>query len=124
MKLLRECQILRNRLQECSVNFLAEEEDKFTVDSSSLSDALDLLTTSDNRIGLLLAEVFCALSFCMCQQLTLLHLGLPAIFFDHPVNYLDFCLLLFVPYICGEIFNAQIYKLKELSNEVIDAVLI
>lgn len=56
MKLLHECQILRNRLQECSVNFLAEEEDKFTVDSSSLSDALDLLTTSDNRIGLLLAE--------------------------------------------------------------------
>ncbi|XP_058110695.1 PX domain-containing protein EREL1-like isoform X3 [Magnolia sinica] len=56
VKLLHECGILRHRLQECSVNFLAEEEDKFTVDSSSLSDALDLLTTSDNRIGLLLAE--------------------------------------------------------------------
>ncbi|KAF5199703.1 Px domain-containing protein erel1 [Thalictrum thalictroides] len=55
-KLLHECGILRQRLHECSVNFLAEEEDKFTVDSSSLSDALDLLTTSDNRIGLLLAE--------------------------------------------------------------------
>ncbi|KAF6158162.1 hypothetical protein GIB67_014956 [Kingdonia uniflora] len=54
-KLLHECGILRHRLQECSVNFLAGEEDKFTVDSS-LSDALDLLTTSDNRIGLLLAE--------------------------------------------------------------------
>lgn len=63
MKLLRECQILRNRLQECSINFLAEEEDKFTVDSSSLSDALDLLTTSDNRIGLLLAEVFLCVIF-------------------------------------------------------------
>lgn len=54
-KLLHECGILRRRLQECSVNFLAEEEDKFIV-NSSLSDALDLLTTSDNRIGLLLAE--------------------------------------------------------------------
>lgn len=61
-KLLHECGILRNRLQECSVNFLAEEEDKFTVDSSSLSDALDLLTTSDNRIGLLVAEVSFILS--------------------------------------------------------------
>lgn len=69
-----------------------------------------------------LQRYFCALSFCMCQQLTLLHLGLPAFFFDHPVNYLDFCLLLFVPYIFGEIFNAQIYKIEELSNEVIDAV--
>ncbi|KAL5974253.1 hypothetical protein ACLOJK_030917 [Asimina triloba] len=56
VKLLHECEILRHRLQECSVSFLTEEEDKFTVDSSSLSDALDLLTTSDNRIGLLLAE--------------------------------------------------------------------
>ena len=44
---------------ECSVNFLAEEEDRFTVSPSSLSDALDLLETSDNRIGLLLAEVTC-----------------------------------------------------------------
>lgn len=56
-KLLHECEILRNRLQECSVNFLSEEEDKLTVDTSSASDAIDLLTTSDNRIGLLLAEV-------------------------------------------------------------------
>ena len=56
-KLLHECNILRDRLQECSVNFLSEEEDKLIVDTSSPSDALDLLTTSDNRIGLLLAEV-------------------------------------------------------------------
>lgn len=54
-RLLHECGILRRRLQECSVNFLAEEEDKLIV-NSSLSDALDLLTTSDNRVGLLLAE--------------------------------------------------------------------
>lgn len=55
-KLLHECGILLDRLQECSVNFLVEEEDKLTVDTSSPSDAIDLLTTSDNRIGLLLAE--------------------------------------------------------------------
>ncbi|KAJ8774089.1 hypothetical protein K2173_009520 [Erythroxylum novogranatense] len=55
-KLLHECEILRNRLQECSVNFLIEEEDKLVVETSSPSDAIDLLTTSDNRIGLLLAE--------------------------------------------------------------------
>ncbi|KAG6669506.1 hypothetical protein CIPAW_01G249300 [Carya illinoinensis] len=55
-KLLHECGILRERLRECSVNFLVEEEDKLTMDTSSPSDAIDLLTTSDNRIGLLLAE--------------------------------------------------------------------
>ncbi|KAG6789054.1 hypothetical protein POTOM_005138 [Populus tomentosa] len=55
-KLLHECEILHNRLEECSVNFLVEEEDKLIVDTSSPSDAIDLLTTSDNRIGLLLAE--------------------------------------------------------------------
>ncbi|KAJ6849767.1 PX domain-containing protein EREL1 isoform X1 [Iris pallida] len=55
-KLLHECGVLRHRIQDCSVNFLAEEEDKFTVSNSSLSDAIDLLSTSDNRIGLLLAE--------------------------------------------------------------------
>ncbi|XP_015933278.1 PX domain-containing protein EREX isoform X1 [Arachis duranensis] len=54
-KLLHECGILQRRLKECSVNFLVEEEDKLTVDASP-SDALDLLATSDNRIGLLLAE--------------------------------------------------------------------
>ncbi|XP_028766394.1 PX domain-containing protein EREX-like [Neltuma alba] len=54
-KLLRECGILQQRLQECSVNFLVEEEDKLIVDTSP-SDALDLLAMSDNRIGLLLAE--------------------------------------------------------------------
>ncbi|KAF6168185.1 hypothetical protein GIB67_011570 [Kingdonia uniflora] len=55
-KLLHEYGILTHQLQECSVNFLVDERDKFNVDSS-LSDALDLLTTSENRIGLLLADV-------------------------------------------------------------------
>ncbi|CAO2815235.1 unnamed protein product [Amaranthus hypochondriacus] len=54
-KLLLECSILRKRLEESSVDVLVEEEDKLVLDTSS-SDAIDLLTTSDNRIGLLLAE--------------------------------------------------------------------
>ncbi|CAL5355292.1 unnamed protein product [Camellia sinensis] len=56
-KLLHECEVLRNRLQECSINFLDENGDRLVVDSSSISDALDLLVTSDNQIGVLLAEV-------------------------------------------------------------------
>ncbi|XP_062089888.1 PX domain-containing protein EREX [Humulus lupulus] len=55
-KLLHECEILRTRLEECSVSFLVEEEDKLVLDTSLPSDTMDLLTTSDNRIGLLLAE--------------------------------------------------------------------
>lgn len=55
-KLLHECHILHNRLQECNTNLLADDEDNFVADSSSLADALDLLATSDDRIGLLLSE--------------------------------------------------------------------
>ncbi|XP_050268397.1 PX domain-containing protein EREL1-like isoform X1 [Quercus robur] len=55
-KLLQECHILHNRLQECNTNLLADNEDNFVADSSSLADALDLLATSDDRIGLLLSE--------------------------------------------------------------------
>ncbi|XP_074557227.1 PX domain-containing protein EREL1-like, partial [Curcuma longa] len=54
--LLHESRVFRDRFQECSVSFLTDEEDKFTTTSSSLSDAFDLLATSDNRIDLLLAE--------------------------------------------------------------------
>ncbi|XP_021844405.2 PX domain-containing protein EREX isoform X2 [Spinacia oleracea] len=54
-KLLHECSILQKRLEESSVNFLVEEEDKLVLDTSP-SDAIDQLTMSDNRIGLLLAE--------------------------------------------------------------------
>ncbi|XP_066377893.1 PX domain-containing protein EREL1-like [Miscanthus floridulus] len=56
LKILHECRLLRERLQECSAKFLAEEQDNFTIDPSSLPDALDLLATSDNRIRLLVAE--------------------------------------------------------------------
>lgn len=55
-KLLHECHILHNRLQECNTNLLSDNEDNFVADSSSLADALDLLATSDDRIGLLLSE--------------------------------------------------------------------
>ncbi|KAK4427990.1 PX domain-containing protein EREX [Sesamum alatum] len=51
-KLLHECEILRSRLAECSVNFLVEQE-KLKMDPS---DALDIVTTSEKRIDLLLAE--------------------------------------------------------------------
>ncbi|RLM55915.1 hypothetical protein C2845_PM10G17100 [Panicum miliaceum] len=55
-KILHECRLLRERLHECSAKFLAEEQDNFTIDPSSLPDALDLLATSDHRIHLLVAE--------------------------------------------------------------------
>ncbi|KAF7098655.1 hypothetical protein CFC21_100379 [Triticum aestivum] len=55
-KMLHECRLLRERLQECSAKFLAEEQDNLPVDPSSLPDALDLLATSDNRIRLLVAQ--------------------------------------------------------------------
>jgi len=65
-KLLRECAILQKRLQECSVNF-SIEGDKLLLDSPSPADAIDLLNTSNNRIGLLLAEViFCLFSSLQC----------------------------------------------------------
>lgn len=55
-KLLHEAAVLRQRLQECSVDILAKVGDKHTVNASSISEAEDLLATSDNRIGLLFAE--------------------------------------------------------------------
>lgn len=55
-KLLHEAAVLRQRLQECGVDILAKVGDKHTVNASSISEAEDLLATSDNRIGLLLAE--------------------------------------------------------------------
>ncbi|XVF32030.1 hypothetical protein REPUB_Repub17cG0046400 [Reevesia pubescens] len=49
---------------KCSVNFLSEE-DKLIFDTSSPSDAIDLLTTSDNRIGLFLTKVVAITVFCL-----------------------------------------------------------
>ncbi|XP_010503583.1 PREDICTED: protein CROWDED NUCLEI 4-like [Camelina sativa] len=55
-KLLHEYDVLQNRLQECNVQFHIEEESTLIMDSSSPSEAIELLATSDNRIGLLIAE--------------------------------------------------------------------
>ncbi|KAL9400360.1 hypothetical protein Peur_009321 [Populus x canadensis] len=52
-KLLNDCRILYDQLQECNGNL--SSEDNFIV-NSSLGDALDLLTTSDDQISHLLAE--------------------------------------------------------------------
>lgn len=54
---MHECDVLQNRLQECNVKFHIEDDSKLIMDSSSPSEAIDLLATSDNRIGLLIAEV-------------------------------------------------------------------
>ena len=56
-KLMRECEVLQNRLQECNVKFHIEEESELIMESSSPSEAMGLLATSDNRIGLLIAGV-------------------------------------------------------------------
>eukprot|EP00250_Pteridium_aquilinum_P024759 c2955_g1_i1 orf=732-2870(-) len=55
-KFLHEVANLRKRLQECSVEFLAKQDDKSTVKNAVVRDVMDFLMTSDNRIGLLAAE--------------------------------------------------------------------
>ncbi|KAK8505392.1 hypothetical protein V6N13_045831 [Hibiscus sabdariffa] len=55
-KLLNECRLLHNRLLECSVNLSTDDEDVIK-DSSAVEAALDLLTTSDDKITLILTEV-------------------------------------------------------------------
>ncbi|KAB2024877.1 hypothetical protein ERO13_D06G100800v2 [Gossypium hirsutum] len=54
-KLLNKCRLLHNRLLECSVN-LSTDDENLIKDSSFVQEALDLLTTSDNKIILLLDE--------------------------------------------------------------------
>lgn len=53
---LREVATLRQRLHECSMEFLAKQDDKSILKNAAITDAIDLLATSDNRIGLLAAE--------------------------------------------------------------------
>lgn len=61
-KLLHDCQTLQSQLQECNITFV---DNNFVVDSSSISDVLDLLAESDKQIGLLLAEVRAALTIIL-----------------------------------------------------------
>ncbi|XVE53598.1 hypothetical protein DITRI_Ditri03aG0015400 [Diplodiscus trichospermus] len=55
-ELLNECRVLQNRLLECSVNLSTDDDENLIKDSSLVEDALDLLSTSDDKIALLLAE--------------------------------------------------------------------
>ncbi|KAJ8534979.1 hypothetical protein K7X08_016707 [Anisodus acutangulus] len=57
MKLLHECQVLRQRFEECNINLVNKNEDDLVIDHPSGSDALNILTTYDNQINLLLSEV-------------------------------------------------------------------
>ncbi|MCO5570850.1 hypothetical protein L7F22_024578 [Adiantum nelumboides] len=53
---LLEVEALRERLQQCTVDFLAKEDSRESDNNTAVMDAADLLTTSDSRIGLLIAE--------------------------------------------------------------------
>ncbi|KAF5726252.1 Phox domain-containing protein isoform 1 [Tripterygium wilfordii] len=55
-KLLDECRVLHNLLQECSTKLSIEDEDNPNAEPASLTDALNLLTKSDDQLVLLLAE--------------------------------------------------------------------
>ncbi|QCE16259.1 PX domain-containing protein EREL1-like [Vigna unguiculata] len=56
-KLLEKCRFLFNQLQECNVSLPYECEDRTVMNSSSLSDAFNQLTTSDDQMDTLLSEV-------------------------------------------------------------------
>ncbi|XP_047167875.1 PX domain-containing protein EREL1 isoform X2 [Vigna umbellata] len=56
-KLLEKCRFLFNQLQECNVSLPYECEDRRVMNSSSLSDAFNQLTTSDDQMDILLSEV-------------------------------------------------------------------
>ncbi len=59
-KFLYEMAMLRKRLQECSMEFLAKEDNIPASEngvSAGMINAFELLSTSDNHIDLLLAEV-------------------------------------------------------------------
>lgn len=85
MKLLHECQVLRQRFEECNINFINENEDDLVMDHVSCSDALDLLTTYDNQINFLLSEVW-------KLQFSFLHLKTVATFYwDFSAKWLMSC---------------------------------
>lgn len=65
-KLFHDCEILHYRLQDSSVDFFIEEENKLVLETASTADdAIDLLATSDDHISLLLAEVLAFVSIEM-----------------------------------------------------------
>lgn len=56
-QLLNESKALLDQLRECNLKFLVVHGDEFDMYSSSLAVALDMLTMSDNQIGVLLRKV-------------------------------------------------------------------
>nr|XP_007137004.1 hypothetical protein PHAVU_009G092100g [Phaseolus vulgaris]ESW08998.1 hypothetical protein PHAVU_009G092100g [Phaseolus vulgaris] len=56
-KLLEKCRFLFNQLQESNVSLPYECEDRTVMNSSSLSDAFNKLTTSDDQMDIVLSEV-------------------------------------------------------------------
>lgn len=67
-KLLEKCRLLFNQLQECNVNLPYEDEDRTSMNSSSLTGAFNQLTVSDDQIDILLAEVQVFLCFYQLQS--------------------------------------------------------
>lgn len=70
MKLLHQCQVLRQRFEECNINLVSENEDDLVMDHPSCSDALNLLMTYDNQINFLLAEVEAAIFIFTFQDIS------------------------------------------------------
>lgn len=70
---MHECKIFHIRLQECNQAFPTEDKEGSFFNSSSLADALDLLTTSDEQIGLLIAEVPPLQSFPIITNFSISH---------------------------------------------------
>lgn len=56
-QLLNESKFVLDQLQECSLKFPVVDGDGFNTYSSSVADAMDLLTISDGQIGIILRKV-------------------------------------------------------------------
>ncbi|XP_074344865.1 PX domain-containing protein EREX-like isoform X2 [Apium graveolens] len=56
VKLQHQCEVLQNRLNECTATLLIEEEDKLTINTLSPFNAVEKFTTFNEEIGLLVAE--------------------------------------------------------------------
>lgn len=56
-ELTEKCKLLFSQLQECNVSLPYDDEDRKIMNPSSLHDASNRLTTADDQIDILLAEV-------------------------------------------------------------------
>ncbi|XP_028792788.1 PX domain-containing protein EREL1 isoform X2 [Neltuma alba] len=55
--LIQKCKLLFTQLQQCNITFPTEDQDNTATNSSSLEETANQLAVSDDRIGVLLAEV-------------------------------------------------------------------